>query len=164
MLHRKFACVQYFQVMKMFRLQTRICTEPFKIGKYQFLENVQIVVNPWGPHHDREIWGNDVDCFRPSRLVFTIFLLLSILFHRFENLTEQQRKAFMPFGVGPRQCVGMRFALLEMKTTAFRMLQKYSVFTNSPVHDRHGKTVRMTVRDTGTIWPTDKLGLVLKQR
>ncbi|CCD67144.2 Cytochrome P450 [Caenorhabditis elegans] len=142
-----------FETLRLFPhaspLQTRICTEPFKIGKYQFLENVQIVVNPWGPHHDREIWGNDVDCFRPSR---------------FENLTEQQRKAFMPFGVGPRQCVGMRFALLEMKTTAFRMLQKYSVFTNSPVHDRHGKTVRMTVRDTGTIWPTDKLGLVLKQR
>ncbi|EGT30095.1 CBN-CYP-43A1 protein [Caenorhabditis brenneri] len=142
-----------FETLRLFPhaspLQTRICTEPFKIKQYQFSENIQIIVNPWGPHHDRDIWGDDVDCFRPSR---------------FEKLTEQQRKAFMPFGVGPRQCVGMRFALLELKTTAFRMLQKYVVSTTSPVNDSHGKMVRMTVRDTGTIWPTDKLGLILTKR
>uniref|UniRef100_A0A8R1E1U7 Cytochrome P450 n=1 Tax=Caenorhabditis japonica TaxID=281687 RepID=A0A8R1E1U7_CAEJA len=130
-------------------LQTRICTSPLKINGYQFWENVQVVVNPWAPHHDREIWGDDVDCFCPSR---------------FEKLTEKQRRAFMPFGVGPRQCVGMRFALLELKTTAFRMLQKYSVNTTSPLIDRHGKTVQMTVRDTGTVWPTNKLGLILTKR
>lgn len=142
-----------FETLRLFPhaspLQTRICTEPLRIGKYEFSENIQVVINPWGPHHDRDIWGEDVDCFRPSR---------------FEKLTEQQRKAFMPFGVGPRQCVGMRFALLELKTTAFRMLQKYIVKTTLPVNDSHGKMVNMTVRDTGTIWPTDKLGIILTKR
>ncbi|PIC18488.1 hypothetical protein B9Z55_024361 [Caenorhabditis nigoni] len=142
-----------FETLRLFPhaspLQMRICTEPITIRQYKFDENMQVVINPWGPHRDRDIWGDDVNCFRPSR---------------FENLSEQQRKAFMPFGVGPRQCVGMRFALLELKTTAFRMLQKYVVRSAQPVIDRHGKLVKMTVRDTGTVWPTDKLGIVLTKR
>ncbi|CAI2357144.1 unnamed protein product [Caenorhabditis sp. 36 PRJEB53466] len=142
-----------FETLRLFPhaspLQTRLCTKSVVIGKYYFPENAEVVINPWGPHHDKDIWGEDTLCFRPSR---------------FEKLTEQQKRAFMPFGVGPRQCVGMRFALLELKTTAFRLLQKYSVNTSSAIIDRHAKKVQMTVRDTGTIWPTNKLGLILKRR
>ncbi|KAH6920722.1 hypothetical protein HPB50_028290 [Hyalomma asiaticum] len=42
-----------------------------------------------------------------------------------DNEATLKKTAYTPFGVGPRQCLGTRMALLEMRCIAAKILQKY---------------------------------------
>ena len=43
-----------------------------------------------------------------------------------EERAKRPQLAHMPFGFGPRSCVAMRFALLEIKIAIMELLKKYS--------------------------------------
>ncbi|KAG6552999.1 hypothetical protein Mapa_005336 [Marchantia paleacea] len=52
-----------------------------------------------------------------------------------ENCDEAKTRhpyAFLPFGVGPRSCLGKRFAAQEVKLTVVRLYQNFT-FTLSPL-------------------------------
>jgi cytochrome P450 len=62
-------------------------------------------------HFDPELWGPvDPNIFYPERFA-----------------TKRHPMAWMPFGAGPRNCVGMRFALTELKLILVRFLKIYSI-------------------------------------
>ncbi|CAF0949332.1 unnamed protein product [Didymodactylos carnosus] len=70
-----------------------------------------IAIDMFDLHYNPTLWGpEDPNVFYPERFA-----------------TKRHPMAWMPFGQGPRNCVGMRFALLEMKMTLVRLLRTYSV-------------------------------------
>ena len=95
-------------------------------------------------HYDKDIWGDDADEFNPLR---------------FSPEIKHHPAAFMAFGLGPRTCVGMRFALLELKLTLARVLSKYDVLTTPETR----KTLRF-VDVSGGRASTDKVIVKLRPR
>ena len=49
--------------------------------------------------------------------------------HRFtpEEKAKRHPCAYMPFGNGPRSCIGMRFALLEAKMALIEIVSKFRI-------------------------------------
>uniref|UniRef100_A0A8C1Y9H9 unspecific monooxygenase n=1 Tax=Cyprinus carpio TaxID=7962 RepID=A0A8C1Y9H9_CYPCA len=64
---------------------------------------------------DPQLWESP-DEFRPERFSP-------------ESKSVINQYAFLPFGLGPRNCIGMRFALMIMKILVVKLLQNFSVET-----------------------------------
>ena len=44
-----------------------------------------------------------------------------------ENKAKINMNAYLPFGIGPRNCIGSRFALVEVKTMLYYMLLNFTL-------------------------------------
>lgn len=76
-------------------------------------------------HHDPQYWGDDAHQFNPDRFV------------RGVAAACKPSHAFLPFGIGPRTCVGQSFAILEAKVVLALILQHFRFhvspsYTHSP--------------------------------
>jgi len=68
----------------------------------------------YGLHHSKELW-DEPEKFKPER--FTK-----------ENIKAKPAFAYMPFGGGPRLCIGNNFAMMEMQMVVIELLKRYDFF------------------------------------
>lgn len=95
-----------------------------------------IVTYFYGVHHSPEFWENPEE-FRPER-----FGALSIKSHT--------PGAYLPFGAGPRLCIGNHFAMMEMQLVLAAMLPRYRIELAPGQHVSAEPLV--TLRPKGGIW------------
>ncbi|CAN0879453.1 Cytochrome P450 CYP749A22 [Linum grandiflorum] len=101
---------------------TRKAGRATHLGHLSLPAGVNLVIPILALHHDAEIWGEDVELFKPERFKEGVL-----------EATNHNLTAFMPFGLGPRNCVGSNFVTVEAKIVLSMVLQRYS-FTLSPTY------------------------------
>ncbi|CAK9145875.1 unnamed protein product [Ilex paraguariensis] len=82
-------------------------------------------------HRDSEIWGLDSNEFKPERFVNGVSNACKV------------PQAYVPFGLGPRLCLGRNFAMVQLKVVLCLIISKFS-FSLSPSY-RHCPAYRMIV-------------------
>ncbi|XP_062011152.1 cytochrome P450 CYP749A22-like [Rosa rugosa] len=114
-------------------LLVRKVAREVRLGKLLVPANMELLVPPLALHHETQFWGQDVGLFKPERFSEGV-----------AKATNDNMAAFMPFGMGPRMCVGFNFAATEAKIALSMILQRYS-FTLSPGYV-HSPCPFLTVR------------------
>ncbi|MFI8320490.1 cytochrome P450 [Streptomyces sp. NPDC085529] len=75
-----------------------------------------VLVCPYLTHRDPDVWP-DPDAFAPDR---------------FPPRTPPPPGAYLPFGIGPRACLGTRFAMREMEVLLGALLPRFSIAAAAP--------------------------------
>ncbi|WP_320199834.1 cytochrome P450 [Agrobacterium sp. rho-13.3] len=116
---------------------TRTALEDFRLGEYLIPAGTVLIVPIYAVHHHASLW-QDAEIFDPDR--FTP-----------EAAKARHRYAYMPFGAGPRVCIGNAFAVMEAVAILAVLLQKVRLAAIEPqtpkpvmkVTLRPDKTIRM---------------------
>jgi cytochrome P450 len=88
----------------------RQAMQDVELGGYQIRRGTMIFVSPYIQHHDSR-WFEQPEEFLPERFSE-------------ENEKKIRAHAYIPFGAGPRACIGSRFTLTEQKVVLTLLAQK----------------------------------------
>ena len=90
-------------------VMTRRVVRPFELAGRTLQARTLLRITPWVIQRDAR-WFPEPGRFRPERFL--------------DETAAVPRSAWMPFGVGPRVCIGQHFAMLEMTLVAALLLQR----------------------------------------
>jgi len=93
-------------------LLTRRATEDLQLGRWKIPRGTLLRITPWVLQRDARVFDQP-EFFRPERFM--------------PDAPPPPRGAWMPFGAGPRVCIGQHFAMLEMTLIAAMLLQRYTL-------------------------------------
>lgn len=93
-------------------------------------KGTQILMSPIIFLRDKDIWGTDSETFDPDR---------------FDYITDDQNKIFIPFVIGPENCPGKLFAELESSIVISKLFSNYDITVRDHVlNPCSGGTFRLT--------------------
>ncbi|KAL6615619.1 hypothetical protein ACP70R_037889 [Stipagrostis hirtigluma subsp. patula] len=133
-----------YEVLRLYPPATSFTRKTYKemeIGGITYPAGVIVELPVLFIHHDQDIWGSDAHEFRPDRFA--------------EGISKASKNpgAFLPFGWGPRICIGQNFALLEAKMALCMILQRFEFelapsYTHAPrtqatMHPMHGAQIKL---------------------
>jgi cytochrome P450 len=101
-----------------------------------------VTISPFLLHRHRLLW-RDPDAFDPDRFLGA-------------NRDAIDRFAYIPFGAGPRVCIGMGFAMIELMVVLGHLLKAYRLDL-APGH-QVAPVARITLR------PKDGMKMILRRR
>lgn len=121
------------ETLRKYPIATRVIrhtSRDITIKNWQFPKNTEVIIPIYGLHHNPKYWP-DPHKFDPER---------------FSPEAQEKHTPFtyLPFGGGPRICIGMRLAQMELKMAMVQILRKFKfvpcektedviVFNNSPL-------------------------------
>jgi cytochrome P450 len=108
----------------------RIPLEDVEIGGYHIAKDTFIFLSPWVVHHNAR-WYAEPEAFMPERWL--------------KDKSElPPREVYLPFGGGPRICIGNGFAMMESVLLLATLLQHFHVaaLPDHPVEREVAGTLR----------------------
>lgn len=85
---------------------------PGRLGREPVAPGDLVLVAPWVLHRHRRFW-HEPDAFRPERFL--------------DGGEPVDRFVYLPFGAGPRVCIGARFAVVEALVVLARVLRRFRI-------------------------------------
>jgi len=83
-----------------------------RLGEFDLPKRAVVMIAPWVLHRHRKLW-RDPEAFDPDRFM--------------PDAPAPPRFGYLPFGAGPRVCVGAQFALTEAVLVLALLLQRFEV-------------------------------------
>jgi cytochrome P450 len=111
-------------------LMTRRAIKDVKVGPWTLPKGQLIAFTPYVIQRDPR-WFESPDAFKPERFL--------------PGAPDIPRGAWMPFGTGPRVCIGQHFAMLEMGLIGAMLMQRFNL-----------------VWPEGAAWPEGDLAVTLR--
>ncbi|KAJ0985344.1 hypothetical protein J5N97_003700 [Dioscorea zingiberensis] len=103
-----------------------------KFGEFQLPKGINIWIPVSTMHQDMDIWGSDADKFNPERFMNGV-----------SGACNGHGYIYMPFGFGSRTCLGLNFAMVELKVVLSMLLMRFH-FALSPEYC-HSPAFRLIV-------------------
>ncbi|XP_073076317.1 cytochrome P450 4F2-like isoform X1 [Manis javanica] len=115
---------------------SRSCTQDLVLPDGRVIpKGVICLISIFGIHHNPSVWP-DPEVYDPLRF-------------EPENIKERSPLAYIPFSVGPRNCIGQTFAMAEMKVVLALTLLRFRVL---PDDQEPRRKPELILRAEGGLW------------
>ncbi len=99
------------------------------INGYKIPKNTTIIISPWAMHRHPDYWAYPNE-FNPDNFLP-------------ENFKQIPDYVFIPFGKGPRMCIGMNFAIQEAIVILAKTVQKFTLDQATPAQAKPDPSITL---------------------